>query len=348
METRANYIIIGLFTLLVVAAGFLFVWWFTGSNSRGPRVSYDVVFSGVVSGLQTGSAVTFNGIPVGEVTGLRIDPQDPRKVIATIAVQPSTPVKSDTRANLDSQLLTGLASVGLVGGSTQAQPLPTPPEGGLPTIDANTSAVQDLMRSAREVLGRIDDIATRVDDLIKANDSKIASVIDNVDKFSKALGDNAGSVDSFLKQVGGAAEQISRLSDNLDKVVTSFDPKKVGNTVDDISRFTAQLDKMAAKFDTILDNVNAMTTSEEGKGMFSEITSAAAEVRKLAANLDTRTAELSVNLNKFTGPGLRQYEALAVDGRRTLSEIERVFRNFERNPRQFIFGGTNVPSYSGR
>jgi phospholipid/cholesterol/gamma-HCH transport system substrate-binding protein len=105
---------------------------------------------------------------------------------------------------------------------------------------------------------------------------------------------------------------------------------------------------MANKLDTILDNVNAMTTSDEGKGMFAQVSSAAEEVRKLAANLDVRTAELSKNLNQFAGPGLRQYEALASDGRRTLAEIERVFRNLERNPRQFIFGGSSVPSYSGR
>ena len=348
METRANYTIIGLFTLAVVAAGFFFVWWFTGLNNRGPRTAYDVVFSGVVSGLQTGSAVTFNGIPVGEVTGLRLDAQDPRKVVATIAVQPNTPVKSDTRANLDSQLLTGLSSIGLVGGSTEAAPLPTPPEGQLPRIDANTSAVQDLVRSAREVLGRVDDIATRIDDLLRANDAKISSVIDNVDKFSKALGDNAQNIDSFLKQVGGAADRISTLANNLDKVVTSFEPNKVGDTIDDVNRFTAQLDGMANKFNTILDNVNAMTTSEEGKGMFNEISSAATEIRKLAINLDKRTAELSTNLNQFTGPGLRQYEALAADGRKTLAEIDRVFRNFERNPRQFLFGGSNIPNYSGR
>lgn len=348
METRANYTIIGLFTLAVVAAGFAFVWWFTGSASRGPRTSYDVVFSGVVSGLQTGSAVTFNGIPVGEVTALRLDAQDPRKVIARIAVQPDTPIKSDTRATLDSQLLTGLASVGLVGGSTQATPLPAPAEGQLPRIDADTSAVQDLMRTAREVLGRVNDIAIRVDDLVKANDAKISSVIDNVDKFTTALGENSGNIDTFLKEMGGAAKRISSLADNLDKLVVSVDPEKLGNTVNDISAFTAQLGTMADKVNGILDNVNAMTTSDEGKGMFNEISGAAAEVRKLAANLDTRTAELSANLNKFTGPGLRQYEALAVDGRRTLSEIERVFRNFERNPRQFIFGGSNVPSYNGR
>jgi phospholipid/cholesterol/gamma-HCH transport system substrate-binding protein len=430
METRANYTIIGLFTLAIVAAGFAFVWWFTGSSNRGPRVSYDVIFDGTVGGLQRGSAVTFNGIPVGEVTGLRLDAADPRRVIATIAVPPGTPVKADTRAELNVTVLTGLGSVGLIGGSASALPLPAPPAGQLPTLRADSSGVQDLMQGAREVMGRVDAIARRVDNLLADNETKINSVIANVDKFSQALGNNADNINSFLSEVGGAAKRIDTLAQSLDKIATAIDPNKVGDTIDNVQKFTKQLgdssDKirsfiddasaiastfrgfsaqlettfnrvdqitqaidpnkigkavgnfetfsqtlanrapdtdsllknaselsaklngMANKLDTILDNVNSMTTSEEGKGMFAQVSSAAEEVRKLAANLDVRTAELSKNLNQFAGPGLRQYEALASDGRRTLAEIERVFRNLERNPRQFIFGGSSVPSYSGR
>ncbi|MBB3772842.1 phospholipid/cholesterol/gamma-HCH transport system substrate-binding protein [Angulomicrobium tetraedrale] len=348
METRANYIIIGLFTLAVIAAGFGFVWWFNGSNSRGPRASYDVVFSGPVSGLQTGSAVTFNGIPVGEVTRLRLDKEDPRKVVATVAVQPDTPVKSDTRAELDAQVLTGLASVGLIGGSATATPLPTPTEGQLPRIEADASAVQDLMQGARQVMGRVDDIARRVDDLLRDNEGKISSVIDNVDKFTTVLGNNADTINGLITDVGAAARRIDQLAGNLDKTVTSVEPDKVRAIVDNVAQFSTQLEGMTSKVNAILDNVNGLTSGEEGKGMFNEIAAAAAEVRKLAANLDTRTAELTANLNEFTGPGLRQYQALAVDGRRTLAEIERVFRKLESNPRQFLFGGSSVPGYTGR
>ena len=80
-------------------------------------------------------------------------------------------------------------------------------------------------------------------------------------------------------------------------------------------------------------------------GMVNQVSEAAASVRRLSNNLDTRTEQIATQVEKFTGPGLRQFEALATDGRRTLSDIERVFRNFERNPRQFIFGGSSVPEY---
>ena len=91
-----------------------------------------------------------------------------------------------------------------------------------------------------------------------------------------------------------------------------------------------------------------MTTSAEGKGMFSEITEAAKSVRILAQNLDTRTAALSKNLEQFSGSGLRDYRQIAVDGQRTLQSIQRTLNSLQRNPQQLIFGPkSNIPDFKG-
>ena len=77
METRANYALIGLFTLAVIAAAFGFVYWFSGGDRGQARQSVRIVFSGSVSGLSKGSVVLFNGIRVGEVTDISLLPEDP-------------------------------------------------------------------------------------------------------------------------------------------------------------------------------------------------------------------------------------------------------------------------------
>ena len=120
METRANYLIVGLFTLAVIAAGFVFVWWFQRPVLRTPGNSFEVVFDGSVSGLRAGSSVLFNGIRVGEVQGLRLDPANPRRVVATVVAQSATPIRADTKATLEYQGLTGIASVSLTGGEPDA------------------------------------------------------------------------------------------------------------------------------------------------------------------------------------------------------------------------------------
>jgi phospholipid/cholesterol/gamma-HCH transport system substrate-binding protein len=104
METRARFALIGLFTIAVVLAGFAFVYWIQNTGGIGQRTAYRVRFEGSVSGLLVGSSVLFNGMRVGEVASLELDPKEPRIVMATLAVDPSTPVRVDTTVGMDRRL----------------------------------------------------------------------------------------------------------------------------------------------------------------------------------------------------------------------------------------------------
>ena len=121
METRANYVLIGAFTLAVIAGVFGFIYWFQNIGGSGERLRYSIVFDGSVSGLRTGASVLFNGIRVGEVTGLRLDPSKPKQVVAMLSVDKSVTVREDTRIGLEFQGLTGIASVSLIGGDPAAK-----------------------------------------------------------------------------------------------------------------------------------------------------------------------------------------------------------------------------------
>src|SRR5262245_38815 len=123
METRANYVVIGLFTLVVIAGAFGFVYWFSRTGDGGERVPYHVVFDGAVSGLRTGGWVLFNGIKVGEVSDLKLNPANPRQVIATIVVDKAVPMRADTRAGLHFQCLSGIESLSVQGRAAHAGPL---------------------------------------------------------------------------------------------------------------------------------------------------------------------------------------------------------------------------------
>jgi phospholipid/cholesterol/gamma-HCH transport system substrate-binding protein len=107
METRAPYALIGLFVLAIIGAVFGFVYWLHDTGGLGERTVYRVRFENTVSGLLTGAGVLFNGIRVGEVTDLKLDPDDPKQVTATIAIVSGTPVRADTHAELEFQGLTG-------------------------------------------------------------------------------------------------------------------------------------------------------------------------------------------------------------------------------------------------
>ena len=86
METRANYVLIGAFTLAAVVGAFLFIMWIAGYGSSGSHRTFEVVFKGSVAGLSAGANVSFNGIKVGEVTHLTFSRSDPHQVVADIDV----------------------------------------------------------------------------------------------------------------------------------------------------------------------------------------------------------------------------------------------------------------------
>jgi phospholipid/cholesterol/gamma-HCH transport system substrate-binding protein len=120
METRAPFFVVGVFVLAAILAVFGFVYWLHNSGGTGPRATYHVQFDGSVPGLLIGAGVLFNGIRVGEVTGLGLAPDNPRRVNATISVASATPVRSDTRVGLDFQGLTGVPVIALEGGTLLA------------------------------------------------------------------------------------------------------------------------------------------------------------------------------------------------------------------------------------
>jgi phospholipid/cholesterol/gamma-HCH transport system substrate-binding protein len=200
MEIRARYIQMGAFTLAVIAGAFAFVYWLNNVGGLGQRAVYRIRFENSVSGLLAGSAVLFNGIRVGEVTGLRLDPDNPRHVQATIAIERSAPVRADTTVGIDFQGLTGSPVIALTGGTSQS-PLPAG-KGEAPLLAADPAAGQSLSQEARAVLRRFDG-------LLAENAEPLHAMIGNLGKFSEALARNSDRLDGIVagleRMTGGAA-----------------------------------------------------------------------------------------------------------------------------------------------
>ncbi|GGE43061.1 hypothetical protein GCM10007276_20400 [Agaricicola taiwanensis] len=436
METRANHALIGLFTLAVVLCGFGFVWWFAGAADSGQRNAYNVIFQGSVSGLTRGSGVLFNGIRVGEVVSLALDPQNPQRVTARITTEPTTPIRTDTKARLEYQGLTGVAAIQLEGGKTDAPVLATSSsEPGV--IIAERSAVQDLLEGARKVMTRADGIMATVEEFIVEARQPLTNSLNNVERFTTAVAGNSDQIDRFLRATGDAATRITELAGRLegltddlrnivqavnpqevdaivgnfqtfsdglakaapridsisadasavtrdirevtgrlqntfthvDRVIAAVDADQVRSTVNSFSSFartlesnrgnvddivedarelTERLNEASKRLDSILEGADSLIGSNGQGGGFGEFTETAKAIRILAENLDERTQLLSRDISGFTGRGLRQIDAFTSQGTRTLTEIERVLRSFERNPRQFLFGGSSIPEFRGR
>jgi len=298
METRANYALIGLFTLAVILAGFGLAWWFATPGKTTAIRTYQVNFTGSVSGLPNGGWVLFNGLRVGEVREIGLRPDDPSKVYAIIDVDARTPVKADTKAQLEYTGLTGVASISLLGGSKDAEPLA--PNA---VIEGAPSQMQDLMTAAQKVAARADAFLERT---------------------TRLVDDNAEGIKATVKNVQAMTGSLAEASDGLTGVVKAVDAEKVRSIL-------ANADGAVAKLNNILG-------SGGGKSVLTDISEAAKSMRKLADALAD-----------FTKTGLKQYENLAIDGRRTLDTVERAARRLEKDPQSLLFGPKEpLPEYRGR
>lgn len=253
METRANYIAVGLFTLAALAGALLMVWWMGIYGGNDDQVPLDVRVKGSVTGLGVGSVVRFNGIVVGKVSGLELD-ADPSFVVVKTRVQPNLPLRANTRASIGSQGLSGGAFIALEGGTTESPRLFTPTgqnavEAGKPVqLNGDPSALNDLLARANRIATRVDDVALSVQQLVQANERTINVTLSNIETFSAALSDNSENIARFLKSAGDVAETLEALSGQLDgtlkqteAIVKAIEPNTVRQTVENVRDFTSAL-----------------------------------------------------------------------------------------------------------
>ena len=344
METRANYAIIGAFTLAVVACAFAFVFWYSGAEKPSGTRVYKVIFDGSISGLATGNYVLFNGVRVGEVTKIDLMPDNPSQVYAIIDIDGRVPVRTDTKVQLEYTGLTGSAQVGLSGESGSAPPLATSAANPA-VLHADRSDFQDLIKTAQKIAARANDILDKGDSLISDASPAIKQSVMNVQKFSDALASNADGVKDFMSAMADVGKSIKPLTSKLetlttdtDSVVKAINAKDVQQIVSDLVAASAKINTAAGKVDGVLTNLNGFLETTDNKGVFQEVSDAAKSFRRLSEDTDARTREMFANMTRFSRDGLKQYDGLASDGRAAVTELTKLIRSIEANPQQFLFG----------
>ena len=293
METRANYALIGVFTLAVVAAAFGFVLWFSGAEKPGGRKTYKIIFTGSISGLSEGGWVLFNGVRVGAVTKIDLLPQDPSRVDALIDVDAKVPVRADTKARLEYTGFTGVASIALTGGALDAPPLPTSPQQP-GVIVADSSEFQDLIATARRVAKEASDFFTKTNRLIDDNSASITASVKNAEKFSDALATNPDGLKDFMGAIADLGKSIKPLTVKLDALAGDADKVVKAINPDDIKSIVSDFASLSAKLDKIATNVNRFS----GNGL-RQYEALAADGRKTLEQFNQAVRSLENNPQQF-------------------------------------------------
>jgi phospholipid/cholesterol/gamma-HCH transport system substrate-binding protein len=265
METKANTALIGAFTLIVLALGFVFIYWLARGSEQSNNAELTVIFNDPVTGLSVGSQVVFNGINIGTVKRLSLDPKNPRAVNAELSVQPLRSIKEDTQVTLGFQGLTGVGYVEMAGGSPQKPPIWESMT--RPTIVAARSSMQDLMAGARTILARTDETLQSIEKLVSENTDDVSQAIRDVRQFTGALSQNSDGVAQLVEQITAASTGISDATKRLqgivergEAVIAAVDPAEVRAALDNVKRTTDNIAAQTERFDSIMQRADAIST----------------------------------------------------------------------------------------
>ncbi|MCZ4092701.1 MlaD family protein [Sinorhizobium psoraleae] len=318
METKANYAIVGFFTVFVIAAAFGSVYWMSQYGRSGEMVELVVNIPGSANGLSVGSPVRFNGINVGTVRNLAIDANDPRFSIAITEVSTDAPVLKSTKATLEVQGLTGAAYIELSGGNKGDENiLKTAIEKGTQAhILADQSSVTSLLATADQILDRANNAIGDIQGFVTEVRGPLTTTIGNAERFSKALADNSGAIDDFLKSVGELSTTVSAASKKLDTtlasadaLIKSVDPKKIDRIVSNVEQVSNDLKAASGGVSETIATFRRTVETYQEVGRNAQQT--LKRVDTLVASVDTQKVELVVN----------DISAASADARKTVARI---------------------------
>lgn len=298
METKAHYVLIGAFTLIVSLALLGFGLWAAKYSSDRTWQEYRVVFDEAVTGLSVGSPVQYNGISVGSITDLSLAPDDPRKVIARLRLNSTTPVRTDTRAKLAITSITGPAIIQLSGGSPQAPALTKVDREAVPTIQTSPSALQNITDVANRVVERMDQL------LSDQNVERISNTLAHLETVSGSLADRDQGTRALLLEARDAARNLNTTLATANGTLQHLDE----NVVRQLPATLDKLDASLAKLDSAAGNANAIL------------------------------GENRAAINSFANDGLAQLGPTLTELRGLIRDLRRVSDRLENNPARYLLG----------
>ena len=270
METKANYVIVGIFTLLAVLAAFGFVYWTATVGDRGETAALRVRIPGSASGLGRGSLVLFNGIRVGDIRRVYIDVNNPSDAIADAEIDVLTPLTKSTVASIGLAGLTGQANVNLEGGNPSEPNLLREAEeaGRVAEITAAPSAVTNLLQTAQDIFTRADNVLSELEGFTRDVRGPLTETVANAKTFSDALASNAAGIDKFLESVATLSDELAGVSGKLDgtlkaaeDLLNAVDRDKVAAIVGNVEDFTRQLKDTGDQIDGLMAGVDTAVKS---------------------------------------------------------------------------------------
>lgn len=315
METRAHHLLIGSFMLVFLAGIVMFVLWLAKSEVDREIARYNIFFTGSVAGLGTGGDVRFNGIKVGSVSQISIDPNDSSRVRVTAEVEADTPIRADSEATLQLQGITGVSFVQISPGSRDAPILPVVggrDPGKYPTIQSRPSAIDALFEAAP-------DLVTRAAQVLSDENLR------NLGEFIANLRDMSATLAERQDAIGAAVDSFSQ---------TSVDIAKAAAAAREVAD---KLDGVMGQAEATLKNTNRIIEGDAAAAV-QEARQAMIQLNTVLATVNAVVEENRAPVHTMTSDGFSEFRRMMSEVRILVASLARVAQRLEDNPSAVFFG----------
>ena len=287
METRAHYVAVGVFVLTMVVLAFVAVLWLGRAELTTQYARYDILFEGV-SGLSKGAPVNYTGVPIGKVSDIKLDPD--KKVRVTVEIESGVEIRTNDRASVETNILSGVSYIEIGGGTTDAKLLVAQPGERYPLIRARRTGIKSLVARAPQILEKVEKTLDQVNELLDEKNRKaFAEMLDNGRVLSAGLVDTNKNIDTLATNGNTAVLAASTLIGNIDRsgglreqattTVTDF-----GSLAKNLSDTNRQLQLTLQDARPGVRNFSQQTLSDVG--------ALVSEARQLISGLNRLTAEI--------------------------------------------------------
>jgi phospholipid/cholesterol/gamma-HCH transport system substrate-binding protein len=281
METKANYVAVGVFVMALMLGLVVALLWLTGAQYAQEYAYYQTYFSGSVSGLGTGTSVRYNGIEVGRVAKLNFDPNDPKRVRVIMQIDPSLQIHADSVASIASQGLTGGSYVEIDGGSKNSPILRPQIWGEYPTIRSKPSAFQQLEQSAPQLVVKLNHAADELNDVLN-------------EKNRKAINQILSKLDAILGNLHDTTAVLSARSADIDATLRNFNSAsaKLNGDLADLHTTLGHADQTLGSVQTALGGIGRLTEHVDASVASAQLGQLSSDLRNLLRSVSHLSNQL--------------------------------------------------------
>ena len=296
------------------------LWLASGGSFQKKHDYYLAIVQESVAGLNLNAPVKYNGVDVGKVKSIQLDPDNPERVRLILAIERGTPIKVDTIAVLKTQGLTGIAYVELDGGARNAAPLL--PTGGdrYPIIQTKPSLSTRLENVLTTVLAKLDNTSSNINSLLSnENQEAFKTALADIATVTKTIANRKDLIDASIVNVAHISNNTASASEKLNPIMHKIEP-----VVDELKLTIAQI------------NRSAIAIERAGHAAALASTNAGETVESVGANIDHYTAETLPEVQRLLGE-LNELSA----------SLKRLSEQTERDPASLLRGRSQVSDGPG-